>query len=427
MSREQGARGGAGATAGSLQSGAETAADEKTAEQNRADHSDVITKGRGSLGAEQGGTNTATGPGSQLVDAADSATPTRVDAARRGGGGSEPPKHPPKIPLTRTEGPGKLSRAKPSSILLLVLAQLVVLLVLFVWWDIEMRDWTTGPEGAKRAMFPVVYHDVMPLAVPWFGALGGVANALYSMTRHWSKWDSPDGFVRANERVTWNVWALLQGPIGLLFGSVSVLIVVLVTGAITDSDGGVDVTPAGIGLLCAISFAVGFRQGTFQELIKRTVDVIAGPTADSGESVNFIVEPTEVTLKTTPQHPSDPAVVTVTNLGAGLLVLSGANVRLTQASPPAFKVNLPGNLASGERGNIEITFDPGTAKAPPPSTEGVGSDKNWHATLSLSLHDIARHVQLTGIVEESPTPAVPAAGTATPSTSTPAPAPPPGE
>lgn len=310
----------------------------------------------------------------------------------------ESPTEPPaKIPVTETSDPGKVSVIGPSWVLFWVLLQLVVLLGLFLAWEASWISHDT---------FPAVYHDVMPIAVPWFGALGGVTNALYSLTQHWSKWDSPDPMVRANERVTWNGWALLQGPIGLMFGTVSVLIVVLVTGTITaGTDGGLDLSTTGIGLLCAVAFAVGFRQDTFQTLIKRTVDILTGPTTKSADKVSFVVEPGELKFETTPQRPSEQKFVTVTNLGSALLVLSSANVRLTQTSP-AFKVDLPGNLASGERGVIAVTFDPGSATAPPAAAGAVEAEPVWRAQLTLSLADVERQVQLSGTIAK----AVPADG-----------------
>jgi len=324
------------------------------------------------------------GPGDHQVDTTRQAGGVRGPASRnkpaaiRGAVAHSSRKHEP--PLE----PSRLARLGPGAILFWVLAQFATLVALFLMWEADKLN---------PASFPAVYHDVMPLAVPWFGALGGVANAMYSLTRHWAKWDSIDPKVRGPERARWNGWALLQGLIGSVFGTVSVLIVVLVTGTIAGTEsGGLNLSTTGIGLLCAVSFAVGFRQATFQTLIKRTVDILAGPGTGSDEDVSFTVAPASLTFATTRGKPSEAQEVSVTNLGSSLLVLWGGNVTLTQPTS-AFRVTLPGNLASGESGQIRVWFDPGTEKEP---------SAGWEAELSVSVEGMARKVALTGNLEPPP-------------------------
>ena len=143
---------------------------------------------------------------------------------------------------------------------------------------------------------------------------------------------------------------------------------------------------------CAISFAVGFRQATFQTLIKRTVDILAGPGTGSDEDVSFTVAPASLSFTTTTGKPSDAQEVSVTNLGSSLLVLWGGNVTLTQPTS-AFRVTLPGNVASGESGQIRVWFDPGTEREPA---------AGWEAELSVSVQGMARKVALTGKLEPPP-------------------------
>jgi hypothetical protein len=120
---------------------------------------------------------------------------------------------------------------------------------------------------------PVAHvHDpfggTVPFAVPWAGALGGVAISLVGIADHQIDWN-PARFA---------YWHLVRPVLGLLFGTVAVLIVVLLlqnVKATQTTSGGY--TTTGAAILAVIAFVVGYREATFRALVTRVVDVILAP------------------------------------------------------------------------------------------------------------------------------------------------------
>ena len=111
----------------------------------------------------------------------------------------------------------------------------------------------------------------VPLAVPWFGALGAVLISLTGVFEHEHDWD----------RSYWP-WHLSRPLIGVGLGVISVIIVkagVLSVGSTPPVQPG-QIT-ANL-LYYLIAFLVGYREETFRELIKRLVDVILTPGGTAG-------------------------------------------------------------------------------------------------------------------------------------------------
>src|SRR3954462_8607766 len=85
---------------------------------------------------------------------------------------------------------------------------LVILLALLIlyWRDWWLLSELTDPLGG-----------LMPLIVPWAGALGGVTVSLMGTARHSRDWDGQ-----------WNLWHALRPFLGAVAGTVAFLIVVIV-------------------------------------------------------------------------------------------------------------------------------------------------------------------------------------------------------
>ena len=169
-----------------------------------------------------------------------------------------------------------LSHLGPDGLLMILLAEFVALVLLWIAWEWE---W---PGFSHDHLTPVMY-GVLPLVVPFFGALGGLSNAMWSVVWHWKDYDSPDPAKRNNEGRTWSAWTVIQVVIGAVFGTVASLIVVLITKTITLGEAEEAISATGMGVLAAVAFAVGFRQQTFQNLVTKVVDVITGPGESEGK------------------------------------------------------------------------------------------------------------------------------------------------
>lgn len=120
-------------------------------------------------------------------------------------------------------------------------------------------NWPTFPAHVPAKLGP------MPLAVPWFGALGAVLLSISGLVDHFGDWDS-----------SFLAWHLLRPVIGAVMGSVGTLVVI--SGVIA-STGNKDLgTPISQTVLYdLVGFLIGYREETFRTLIKRFTDVVIGP------------------------------------------------------------------------------------------------------------------------------------------------------
>lgn len=163
-----------------------------------------------------------------------------------------------------------MSSVSPDELLWILILEFVALIALWVAWQWE---WP----GFDHKHLPPLLYGVLPLAVPYFGALGGLGNAMWSVVRHWNKYDSPAETTRNKEKRTWAAWTVMQAFIGAIFGTAGALIVVLVTQTVALGTDAEPVTQTGMGLLAVVAFVVGFRQGAFQNLVSHVVGAILEP------------------------------------------------------------------------------------------------------------------------------------------------------
>jgi hypothetical protein len=107
----------------------------------------------------------------------------------------------------------------------------------------------------------------VPLPVPWFGALGAVLISLTGVFDHYADWNP--GLA---------LWHYARPLIGASLGIVSVLVFqagILAVGSNVSTQGSPG-KPSSL-LYFVIAFAVGYREETFRQLMKRLVDVILSP------------------------------------------------------------------------------------------------------------------------------------------------------
>jgi hypothetical protein len=135
--------------------------------------------------------------------------------------------------------------------------QLVYLLILFSMAYVY-TNW--GSQLHIPGMFGLI-----PIGVPWFGALGAVMISLTGVFDHAHGWDE-----------AYKYWHWSRPVVGAAMSVVAILIMqaglLSVTGANPPSSN----TP-GFTLYYVIAFLVAYREQTFRELIKRATDVVLSP------------------------------------------------------------------------------------------------------------------------------------------------------
>jgi hypothetical protein len=266
---------------------------------------------------------------------------------------------------------GRIARLGPTSIFVLALTYLGVLLLLAVGREAEF--WVLDDLDDPIA-------GVLPLGVPWFGALGAVTLSLYGVFDHNDHWEHK-----------WNYWHIARPFVGIVLAIVAYFIFITLirstgltpqTSATTTTTTTTETTatttttlapettarlqpapttrrplaftpqpagqappttsspdqtgenaPAASNLLIyyVLAFLVGFREQTFRNLIRRAADVLLGPGDPGAPSAGISVHPAPIEFGDVPVGTAAAATVTVTNSGTGDLQVypSSAEVRGT--------------------------------------------------------------------------------------------------
>lgn len=264
--------------------------------------------------------------------------------------------------------PTGLAAIKPGvilTVLLLEFALLVALMLVYIY----------GLLPAK--MFPALIGGIVPIAVPWGGALGGVSNALVGISSHWREYFEEN----SKQGIRWHAWYLVQLPLGAALGTVAALIVVLIVGTVgTTTTGAPDLTTTGQATLFLLSFIVGYQQDVFRRLIARTIEVVLGPGTKTTDGPAFSTSGS-LAFGDVPVNDVKKMPLAIANQGDRLLKVPAGAVTIDN---DAFTVaSSPRNIASGESGEIVVAFAPTEKKA-------------YEATLTITVGDTVRTVVLTG-------------------------------
>ncbi len=267
-----------------------------------------------------------------------------------------------------TTPPKGLAAIKPGVILTLLLLEFALLIAL-------MLVYLDGLLPA--AMFPALIGGIVPIAVPWGGALGGVCIALVGVTSHWSEYHEEN----SRQGVTWNAWYLVRLPLGAALGTVAALIIVLIVGTVGVTPAGTpDLTTTGVATLFLLSFIVGYQQDVFRRLIARTIEVVLGPGTKSTDGPAFSTS-ASLAFDEVPVNDTKKLQLAIANQADRLLKVPAGATTIDDA---AFTVaSTPRNIASGESGEISVAFAPTEKKA-------------YEATLSIKIGETERSVVLTG-------------------------------
>ena len=128
------------------------------------------------------------------------------------------------------------------------------------------------------------FGGVVPFVVPWAGALGGIAISLVGIADHQMDWNP----------ARYAYWHLVRPLLGLLFGTVAVLVIVLLLNTVKVTEKQGHYTPSGAAVLAVISFIVGYREATFRSLVTRVVDVVLGPSGADAAAATLALVPSDI-------------------------------------------------------------------------------------------------------------------------------------
>lgn len=204
--------------------------------------------------------------------------------------------------------------------------------------------WSTWPFGWPEFSF----ERVIPLWVPWGGALGGVTISLVGVATYAHVWDS--------RRYRW--WHLSRPLLGSVSGTFAVLIIVFVLQSVAPDLTDQGFSPKGTAVLTAIAFVVGYREETFRELIKRVVDLVLQPApVPATGTVAFV--PGEVDFGTVVVGTTTTKVAHLYNGGTADVAVSATNVRPAAADLTCSASDTV--LGPNQSWELTLTWAPATA------------------------------------------------------------------
>lgn len=216
------------------------------------------------------------------------------------------------------------------------------------------------------------FTAVLPLWVPWAGALGGAAISLVGVTDHAADWNGSK----------YAYWHLARPALGAVFGVIGVLALVLVLEAISPATQDTVYTPQGIGVLAVIAFLLGYREETFRELIKRLVDTLVKPATQTVQAF-VTLTPSAVDFGPVGQGTPTTATITLVNRTSRDIEVLPSGVAISGSSDVTHAVAAPFTTAAGSDSSISLTWTPTAAG-------------RLAATLSVQAGDSSVTSQLTG-------------------------------
>ena len=193
---------------------------------------------------------------------------------------------------------------------------------------------------------------LIPIGVPWFGALGVLLISVYGVFDHNTRWDRK-----------WNYWHAARPMVGAVLGVIAFMIFVgLINATGSDAQIGPSTTQPSSGVAyLVLAFVVGFREETFRMLIKRAVDILLGPgiPGDTPQSVVLASDPTSLGTMTS----GTATTIDVIAVNAGTAAVS---TNLATAASAGF-------AASATAGAAAVTVSGLDGVALPPGGTGRGT------------------------------------------------------
>jgi hypothetical protein len=211
---------------------------------------------------------------------------------------------------------------------------------------------------------PLFLGDVLPIAVPWFGAVGAVLISLEGIFAYGQRnWDPKFNY--------WHIGRPLFGAVLGIVAFFTYVLIVISSGSIPAFLEGKDPSsaPKDYIVYYIVAFLVGYREETFRELITRVTDLILKPGSGSPDTPAVTFKQGGVVLPDLDFGPvTHPATLTRTvdieNTGKG--TLKSPVVSLDRSTAGEFAIitnNFTGTseLKPGESKSVEIEFTPTAA------------------------------------------------------------------
>lgn len=228
--------------------------------------------------------------------------------------------------------------------------------------------WQLGPLGGVGSWQKVYAKDplggLVPLMIPWAGALGGVAISLTGAAVHTKDWDT-----------TWNIWHFLRPVLGALSGTIGFIILVVVLRTAGGLDEKAEVMPDDFlsrGLFLIIAFVTGFRDQMFLDLVAKVVKMLlSNGEAGDAASAPFALDKSEVDFGTVGIGTSPPTVPVrivradqsgATGLPAGRYAVAYADGTSSPPTQGSFTVSAaPTPASSLDFPDLAVDFQPRAA------------------------------------------------------------------
>lgn len=235
-----------------------------------------------------------------------------------------------------------LDRIGPGMVLGYQAVLILVSFGLLLWF-------TSAPDRVPH----FTWDNVVPLWVPFGGWLGGITISIVGVATHTHDWN----------RQQYGYWHLARPLLGLLTGTVAVLIVLFIIKGVSGSpipSGEETYEPSGVAVLFVLAFVVGYREETFRELVKRVLDVILNPGEKPAQQRVALVP--ALTVLSAKSGESAPGTVTLVNTTSDTFDISQVTPRLDPGVSDLAVALAPGNgqLGPGQSAELALTWQPQT-------------------------------------------------------------------
>jgi hypothetical protein len=213
---------------------------------------------------------------------------------------------------------------------------------------------------------PVILGGILPIGVPWFGAVGAVVISLAGLFGHNEpgRWDKSYSY--------WHLARPLFGAVLAIMAFFIYLLLINATGQTPPFATPGATTPASdLVVYYVVAFLVGYREESFRELVKRVTDLVftkATRVDDLGHP-DLAFEARGAKVEVVAPDPvaggeSTSLTVTVTNVGKAALTGPVLTVATNDAPAggPFSKANDnlsgQGDLAPGDARTVDVVFAP---------------------------------------------------------------------
>jgi hypothetical protein len=232
---------------------------------------------------------------------------------------------------------------------------------------------------------------LLPIAVPWFGALGAVLISLYGVFDHADDW-----------HVRWNRWHVARPFVGATLATIAYLIFI---GLINATGAQPELSAKEADKLIpyyVLAFLVGFREATFRTLLQRAADILLGPGGPGAAAAPGIrISPTPIRFPDTRTDETKEIVVNVENIGHSPIQIPSSDASVPgvilrhEEGPEAFTPtndNVTGaTIMPGALATVTVAFAPTEAR-------------DYRAKLIVNSNAGANEVEVSGKGIAAPAP-----------------------